>query len=591
MILQALHGYYKRRQADADPARRLPAFGLEHKEIAFILEIDAAGTLKAITDMRRQLGKKTIGTTFLMPKGVKKTSGVAANLLWENAEYVLGLPDAKKLEAATSKGKAEEYTARLIDMQAAFRTQIESLPAPALADIGIAAVLRFLRTDAAAQVASFDAYEDIAATNPVLTLRLLDDLALVAQRPLVVPYLVAGDADDDEGDGAPDSINVDALCLLTGNSAPVERLHTSIKGVWGAQSSGANIVSFNLDAFNSYAKSRGMNAPMSKSAVFAYTTALNALLARDSPQRMQVGDASTIFWAQQPEPMEQWLAQIMGGDDNPDAHTQQVKALLEAVRSGAFAGARGETKFFVLGLAPNAARIAVRFWYAAPLHDIAQRVTAWFAELDIARGLNDPEFPSLFRLLAAVALQGKADNIPPRLGGDLVRSIFTGTPYPALWLNAAVQRCRAERQVNYLRAAAIKACLNRGSPHTLHLQTREIKPMLDIDNPSTAYRLGRLFATLEKIQEEASGGTLNSNSRTLLRCRVEHAGGRVHHVVAPEEPSPGQARQQGPYGELRETAGRDHRGYRRLSCPPDAARPRPIRSRLLPPATRLLCQT
>jgi CRISPR-associated protein Csd1 len=525
MILQALHHYYQRRQADADPARRLPAFGLEQKEIAFILEIDAAGVLKAITDTRQYVGKKKVGTPYLVPKGVKKTSGIAANLLWDNAEYVLGLPDAKKLEAASAKGQADDYLARLLDMQQAFRARITVLPQAALEDPGIQAVLAFLSSAKTEALKNFAAIDELVATNPVVSLRLIEDTALVCQRPNVAPHVVSVVDDDDEagtvagaesGTAPPQQRSV-GLCLITGGTAPMERLHTAIKGVWGAQSSGANIVSFNLNAFNSYAKTQGGNAPVSKAAAFAYTTALNTLLARGSTQRIQVGDASTIFWAKREDPLEDELSALLGGDDNPDAHTQHVKALFEAVRSGAFDGARGGNLFYVLGLAPNAARIAVRFWHAAPLHDIASRVTAWFEDLALTGSPKDAPYPSLFRLLTAIALQGKADNIPPRLAGDLMRSIFSGTPYPATWLHAAVQRCRAEQDVNHLRAASIKAYLNRQHaaaqqqrPSTTN--PREIRPMLDTNNPSVAYRLGRLFATLERIQEAASPG-LNATIR------------------------------------------------------------------------------
>jgi CRISPR-associated protein Csd1 len=530
VILQALHHYYQRRQADLDPAARLPAFGLEQKEIAFVLEVDPDGVLRGITDTRRQVGNKKLGTGYLVPKGVKKTSGVAANLLWDNAEYVLALPDPKKLEAARAKKKEPDYLARLLEMQASFRSRIEALPEAARTDRGVTAVLAFLNARPAEQAARFEVYGELAGSNPAVTFRLTDDTELVSQRPGVAPHIVAAAGEPEQGEEADDAAAVEGMCLITGAHAPVERLHTSIKGVWGAQTSGANIVSFNLDAFNSYAKSQGANAPVSQAAAFAYTTALNSLLARDSTQRVQVGDASAVFWAQVPDPLEGWLAQIIGGDD-PDAHVRQVKSLFEAIRSGAFAGARGDNKFFVLGLAPNAARIAVRFWHAAPLHEIAHCVAAWFDDLAIVRGPNDPEFPSLFRLLAASAVQGKADNIPPRLGGDIVRSIFTGSPYPSTWLNVTVQRCRAERQVTYLRAAAIKACLQR-------IAHKEFNPMLDVSNPSTAYRLGRLFAALEKIQEEASQGGLNTTIReryygaasstpvavftTLLRLKNHH---------------------------------------------------------------------
>jgi len=525
MILQALHGYYHRRQADPDPARRLPAFGLERKEIAFILEINLDGDLKGIVDARQRDGKKLIGTPYLVPQGVKRASGIAANLLWDNAEYVLALPDAKKLEAATAKGGAADYLARLTDMQRAFRSRIESLPQLALADPGIQAVLAFLLRATVAQAEPYTAFAEIAATNPVLTFRLVSDTELVCQRQAVAPHMAAAGGDDNDEAAAADAPSTAATplqpgtaCLITGSVAPSERLHTAIKGVWGAQTSGANIVSFNLDAFNSYSKAQGANAPVSKAASFAYTTALNALLARGSNQRVQVGDASTVFWAQRTDPLEDELALLLGGSDNPDAQTQHVKALFEAVRSGAFAGARGANTFFVLGLAPNAARIAIRFWHAAPLHELATRITAWFDDLAIVHGPKDPPFPSLYRLLTAIAVQGKADNIPPQLAGDLMRSILGGTPYPATWLTAAVQRCRAEQQVSHLRAAAIKACLNRqrrsqsSHPDSNATFNPEITPMLDTSNPSTAYRLGRLFATLERIQEAASPG-LNATIR------------------------------------------------------------------------------
>ncbi|MBU0602636.1 MAG: type I-C CRISPR-associated protein Cas8c/Csd1 [Gammaproteobacteria bacterium] len=508
MILQALSDYYHRRQTSPDETHRLPAFGLELKEISFILELDSSGALRAIVDTRHIAGKKKIGTAYLVPKGVKKTSGIAANLLWDNAEYILAVPDANKYEDAQAKGKADDYLSRLQDMKAAFRARVLELSPDAQRDEGIQAVLAFLAGDAQEQAGRFEAFDEIASDNPVLSFRLIGDTHLVCQRPAAMPFIgISGDADDSEADAG--------TCLITGDTVPTERLHTAIKGVWGAQTSGANIVSFNLDAFNSYAKTQGNNAPVGKAAAFAYTTALNALLARGSAQRLQVGDASTVFWSQKDgEPMEEWLAEIIGGDD-PDAHTEKVKALFEAVRTGGFGGERGRHRFFVLGLAPNAARISVRFWHAAPLAEIAARVTAWFDDLRIARSPNDMEYPSLFRLLTAIAIQSKADNIPPRLGGDIVRSIFTGAPYPAIWLNAAIQRCRAEQHVSYLRAAAIKACLNRSDSAGvagLDHHQREITEMLDPENPSAAYRLGRLFATLEKIQEEASPG-LNATIR------------------------------------------------------------------------------
>jgi CRISPR-associated protein Cas8c/Csd1, subtype I-C/DVULG len=518
VILQALHGYYRRKMLDPDPANRLPAAGLEDKEIPFVLELTPDGRLAGITDTRAQQGKKKVGKRFQVPQGVKRASGVAANLLWDTAEYVLGID---------TKGKPE----RVSQQHAAFRRRIDELAAR-VPDAGLLAVQRFLAGTPLEAFQQQAQWAEVADINPLLTFRLADEVNLICQRPAVVVAAASAPVDEDNGCAAA------LACLVTGDTGAPQRLHSAIKGVWDAQTSGANIVSFNRDAFNSYAKSQGANAPVSSAAAFAYTTALNHLLSKGSRQRIQVGDASTVFWAQEAADgdIEAGFAALFGELDDPDARTAQVRALFEAIHSGRWDGAGSERRFYVLGLAPNAARLAVRFWHAAPLKDIAQRMRAWFDELELVRGPHDMEYPSLFRLLAAVAVQGKADNIPPRLGGDILRSILDGSPYPALWLNAAVQRCRAERQVSHLRAVGIKACLNRTLRTPIN-QEEIIKPMLDKQNPSVAYRLGRLFATLEKIQEEASPG-LNATIReryygaasstptavftTLLRLKNHH---------------------------------------------------------------------
>ena len=531
MILQALTDYYRRKCDDPDPAQRLPAFGLEQKEIPFILEINAAGELLQLRDTRELQGKKKVARTYRVPMGVKRASNITANLLWDTLEYVLGVD---------TKGKPE----RVAEQHAAFRARIAALPDAARQDAGIQAVLRFLDRVDEHQLERQPAWADALESNAVLSFRLQGDMDLVCQRPAVVQAALNATTDDD----APQ-----AMCLVTGEQAPVERLHASIKGVWGAQTSGANIVSFNARAFESYGKTerQGENAPVSRAAAFAYTTALNHLLRKDSPQRMQVGDASTVFWAERQAPYETIFGDIF--QDNPDASTDKVEALLNAVHSGHWGPMDKDLRYHVLGLAPNAARISIRFYHCITLQELGQRIAQHFDDLALVRGSNDARYPSLFRLLTAVALQNKADNIPPNLGGAVVDAILAGpnVPYPSLWLNAAVGRCRAEQTVNYLRAAAIKACLNRqqrraalSSPSLA--PEKEFLPMLDLSNTNPAYRLGRLFAVLEKIQEEASPG-LNATIRdryygaasstpvavftTLLRLKNAHLkklpGGRV----------------------------------------------------------------
>lgn len=521
MILQALYDYYRRKQADPDPRNRLPAYGLEEKEIPFIIEIDTQGRLVNLTDTRTGDGKKRVGQRFLVPQGVKKTSGVAANLLWDTAEYVLGVD---------TRGKHQ----RVAEQAAAFRARIDGLPETVRQDAGIRAVIAFLRSIPLDVLQSLPTWQDILDQNPLMTFRLQGDVELVCQRSTVIAAALPTQEDDDPA----------GVCLVTGERTPIARLHPAIKGVRGAQTSGANIVSFNLDAFASYGKSQGDNAPVGKEAAFAYTTALNHLLAQNAAQRIQLGDASTVFWAETPHDLETLAPDLFGepSKEDPDRGVRALKALYQSVQTGQFAVGEAQTRFHVLGLAPNAARIAVRFWETTTAIELARRIRQHFEDIRVARAAHDPEHLSLFRLLVACAVQGKADNIPPNLGGDIMRAILEGLTYPATWINAAVLRCRSEQKVTYPRAAAIKACLNRAIRHAHRTRThqeREFQAMLDPTNPNPAYRLGRLFATLEKIQEDANPG-LNATIRdryygaasstpvavftTLLRLKNHHLG-------------------------------------------------------------------
>ncbi|MDP3614018.1 MAG: type I-C CRISPR-associated protein Cas8c/Csd1, partial [Rubrivivax sp.] len=305
-------------------------------------------------------------------------------------------------------------------------------------------------------------------------------------------------------------------CLVSGDSCvALASNETVIKGVWDAQPSGANIISFNKASFSSYGKrdSKGANAPVGKAASSAYSTALNHLLEAGSRNRVQVGDSSTVFWADRASTFdgEFTLADLFGEPkDDPDRGVRAVQALFEAVKGGQLPVGERDVRFFVLGLAPNAARISVRFWLDAPLAELAPRIARHFDDLRVVRRFDsDPITPSLFRLLTSLALQGKLDNVPPRLAGEWMRAILEGLPYPALLLNAAVMRCKAEQDVTYLRAAVLKAWLNRDHRRKhpdAPTDTQHFKEQLDMAQTDTPYRLGRLFAVLEHIQRQAMPG-------------------------------------------------------------------------------------
>jgi CRISPR-associated protein Csd1 len=480
MILQALQEYYARKVAEGG---ELSPYGFEKKGIDFILLLDKNGDLINIEDVRGFQGKKKIAKEFLVPQGVKKTSGIAANLLWDNAEYVLGLEQ---------KGKPE----RTEQAHAAFVERIHREFGD-LDDDGIRAVVRFFEKLDLSVMDGYNAWEGLNDSNGNLTFWLRGDSGPVCQRAAVVERI--NEQAENEGEKN--------ICLVTGELDEPLVLHPSIKGVWGAQSSGANIVSFNLDAFTSWGKEQGLNSPVGKHAGFAYTTALNHLLRRGSPQRLQVGDTSTVFWAAKPTSVESdlpdWLSEPE--KDDPDARADKIRSLYQSVKKGGFAPDDEQNPFYVLGLAPNAARISVRFWEVGTVAKIGRRIVQHFDDLDIARAEYDPPYPSLFRLLIHVATQGKADNIPPNIGGEFMRAVIGGAAYPYTLLQAAVRRNRAERKVDYYRAALIKACLNRRHRFNPFLD-KEITVSLDKENRNTGYRLGRLFAVLEKIQEAAQPG-------------------------------------------------------------------------------------
>lgn len=508
MILQALCDYYERNPD-------LPRLGFETKAIPFVIEINAAGQLVQIEDTRTLEGKKKIARNFIVPQGLKKSFGVAANLLWGNAEYVLGISnegDPKKVK--------ERHTA--------FQAKLDTISAQT--DTGLAAVRSFLKSPDRARLEANSYWQEILNTKPDMTFRLQGDLELICQRPTIRAEL--GNAGAKE-----------ITCLVSGeldgisdaNGKP-DGLHWSIQGVWGAQSSGANIVSFNKDAFNSFGKVKGANAPVGKRVAFAYTTALKYLLGKESTQRIQVGDTSTVFWSEVHTEFEDSFADFLNGPskDDPARRTRAIEALFNAPQTGALSDEGGKTRFYVLGLAPNAARISIRFWHVGTVAEMSAQIRQYFEDTKIVHANYEKPYLSLFRLLVSTASLGKSENIPPNLAGEFMRAILTGQPYPQTLLQAAVRRIRAEQSkkdertgkpvpnVSYPRAALIKACINRTA------KKEELKVSLDEKNTNHAYRLGRLFAALERVQERA-----NPSINTTIRERFYGAASGTPVTVFP----------------------------------------------------------
>lgn len=507
MILQALHDYYHRLLDES----RVVAQGFQQKDIPFVIVLDRDGRFIDLEDTRGGEGRSRRARSCVVPREVKRSGSGAwqqANLLWDNEGYVLGHANAtaraKKGERAAGDWAEKQHGSFVSTLDAVFPAEAD--------DDGLRAVRLFLAASDQEPLQRHPLWAELDEDGANLTFRLQGDTCLVCERPRVRRWVAEAAVAADEDNLRPQS------CLVTGKTTAPARLHARLKNVRGAKQNQGDLVSFNLPAFGSYQKEQGSNAPVGSPAEFAYTTALNTLLARDSKQRVLVGDATAVFWAERRHDLEDVFADFFGEPakgESPQDHRQ----LLALYRSPQF-GVRPEldpaTRFFVLGLAPNAARLAVRFWYAGTVGEVAGNLAAHFDDLAMVSPPDCSPYLGTTLLLRGVAARGEVDTVPPNLAGDFVKAILAGAPYPQTLLSAAVRRIRAEQSrrdkngrlmesVTYPRAALIKAVLNR-DVRVYHRPQEELAMALDPGNTSVGYRLGRLFALLEKVQEEASPG-------------------------------------------------------------------------------------
>lgn len=498
MILQALTAYYEQLVRQG----KLSAPGWDDSfKVSYELRLNDAGQLLRVVSLltEKTVGKKTVLAPRAMrvPAHEKRSSGIAANFLCDNSTYLLGADEKGKPERAADCFKA---CAKL------HHTILDGVDSPA----------------ARALLAYFDSWDPAqAAAHPLLAEQWKE---ITGNANLIFGY----EATDHSHSFVNDDLAIQnawqahyndrsadsdmGQCLITGKYAPIERTHPNISGVPGAQSSGAALVSFNAPAFCSYGHEQGDNAPVSKYAAFAYTTALNRLLA-DRSHCKHVGDTTILCWAENAEPVYQDAMSmfLFGADEAAGIQESDVQAALKRLSAGQTVPflekeLSPDQHFYLLGLAPNAARLSVRFFLRDTFGSFAQNLQKHAEEMEI-----DCSEKEKFRTLPIWAVvnettrtvPGQPAKPSPQLAGDLLRAVLTGGRYPATLLNGVTLRIRAEQNVTRGRAAVIKAYYLRNYPTELN---KEVYTVSLNETTNVPYLLGRLFSVLEAVQKAANPG-------------------------------------------------------------------------------------
>ena len=490
MILQALAEYYEALQRQGKAAA--PGWGPVKVSFALYLNGDGALERAVSVQTQQQRGKKTViaPQIMLLPAPVKRTVDVAANFLCDNSGYILGADDS---------GKPQRIAKCFQACKTLHEEVLAGVDTPAAR-----AVLAFFRSwspeCAPEHPALAEHWEEIrSGANLIFRYDggfVHDDPAV--RRAWERYYSGAGDG------GGPEMV-----CLVTGDKGPVENIHPAIKGVQGAQSSGAALVSFNAPAFCSYGKEQNFNAPTSRAAAFAYTTALNYLIA-DREHVFRMGDATVVCWARGGEDAYQsFFSAMLGGQATySEADLQRMTGELCKGHEVLFDETRLDPKmdFYVLGLSPNAARLSVRFFLRNTFDGFLQNIEDHRQRLRIARPAYEKfEVPSLKMLLDATVNQNTRDKqASPQLAGEMLRAVLTGAPYPATLLGGVTLRIRAEQKITWPRAAILKAYYLKNPNQDVPEEVLTVP--LNEASSCAPYVLGRVFSVLEAIQQAANPG-------------------------------------------------------------------------------------
>lgn len=479
MILRALYDYYHR-------CGDLPTFGMELKEIGFLIVINKEGKFLRFED--RRIDKKS-AQQFLVKKSVGRSSAPVANYLYDNSQYVFGYSDKGDMD------KMRKY----FDT---FKNKVYDICDHTPGDESLQALKAFYSQEPKDIVEAMhsdplweDVNKNLSKKYSLFSFILEGDTQIIASKTELVNLVET------------ESNSMGSLCLVTGERKDTVEVTTATM-IPGSQAT-AKLISFQVNSgYDSYGKQKGNNAPISEEAEFAYTTALNHLLRSNSHNKFLVGSRTYLFWASSnskaSHTAEDSLFALFGHvekEDDPNARLDLVRKAFLSIYNGEVP-AEKDDRFYILGLAPNSARIAVVYWAEIPLKEFASIINRHFEDMEIIDGRKERKpYAGLHSILGTVTQSGKSSDATPNLPDAVVKSIFQGVPYPASLYQSCIRRIRAEQTITIARAAIIKAYLNRLNDNN----NQKLNIMLDKGNNNQGYLCGRLFAALDKIQEDANG--------------------------------------------------------------------------------------
>lgn len=495
MILKALYDYYNR-CGDLAPT------GMEYKEISFLVVIDEEGNFK---HLERRVDVKN-GQKFLVMKGVRSGTTPKPYLFWDNVEYVFDYcKEQADVEEETDEATKEKLEKKIAKTHAKTHALIEKFKEIANQfpeEMELRAVCDFYDKGGLDAVKKDTLWSDVEKKPTVNVSFLVEGRTkIVAENSCLRSLVISSDQEGKQKH---------SVCLITGEQCdPVAT--TTPTAIAGGNPTGSRLVAFQVNSgYDSYGKSKGLNAPMSKDAEAAYTTALNRLLAKGSHNKFILGNRTFAFWAsssdEASQKMEESLFDLLGfsdeNDDDPNAKIEEVRKVFKAISTGVLK-TNLDDRFYILGLAPNSARIAVVYWSETSLRDFAAKIEQHFADMEIVDNRKERKpYMGLRNMLSTVTQSGKLSDVTPNLPESVAKSIFEGTPYPYTLFSSCIRRIRAESgDIRITRAAIMKAYLNRINEKN----PKKITVMLDKQNLNPGYLCGRLFAVLENLQFAANG--------------------------------------------------------------------------------------